>query len=94
MNKSMKPSANAQMSEEQKREQLMRAFLQKKAFLAEGILFNLCQSCGRDLCYDLDNKMTNDNHLKIVKIADEMSTEFMKVIYNQELTEEDTQETE
>ena len=43
----MKPKApippKPQMSEEEKREQMTRAFLQKRASLAEGILFNLCQ---------------------------------------------------
>ena len=31
------------MSEEERKEQMTRAFLQKRASLAEGILFNLCQ---------------------------------------------------
>ena len=45
MNKSMKPSAAAQrpLTEEEKKSQIMRAFMQKRASLAEGILFNLCQ---------------------------------------------------
>ena len=55
MNKSMKPSAAAQrpLTEEERKEQVTRAFLQKRASLAEGILFNLCQagisSTGTDL---------------------------------------------
>ena len=45
MNKSMKPGAAAQrpLTEEERKEQMTRAFLQKRASLAEGILFNLCQ---------------------------------------------------
>ena len=43
----MKPKApippKPQMSEEEKKEQMTRAFLQKRAALVEGILFNLCQ---------------------------------------------------
>ena len=43
----MKPNApippKPQMSDEEKKEQMTRAFLQKGAALAEGILFNLCQ---------------------------------------------------
>ena len=43
----MKPNApippKPQMSEEERKEQMTRAFLQKRASLAEGILFNLCQ---------------------------------------------------
>ena len=46
MNKSMKPGAAAQrpLTEEERKEQMTRAFLQKRASLAEGILFNLCQA--------------------------------------------------
>lgn len=45
MNKSMKPSAAAQrpLTEEDRKKEMTRAFLQKRASLAEGILFNLCQ---------------------------------------------------
>ena len=45
MNKSMKPGAAAQrpLTEEERKEQMTRAFLQKRASLAEGILFNICQ---------------------------------------------------
>ena len=45
--KIMKPKApippKPKMSEEERKEQMTRAFLQKRASLAEGILFNLCQ---------------------------------------------------
>ena len=42
----MKPGAAAQrpLTEEERKEQMTRAFLQKRASLAEGILFNLCQA--------------------------------------------------
>ena len=55
MNKSMKPSAAAQrpLTEEEKKSQIMRAFMQKRASLAEGILFNLCQA------KDINNNTTN-----------------------------------
>ena len=45
MNKSMKPGAAAQrpLTEEDRKKEMTRAFLQKRAALAEGILFNLCQ---------------------------------------------------
>ena len=53
MNKSIKPTAPRQLTEEERKEQMTRAFLQKRASLAEGILFNLCQegiiSTGTDL---------------------------------------------
>ena len=43
----MKPNApippKPQMSEEERKKEMTRAFLQKRASLAEGILFNLCQ---------------------------------------------------
>ena len=43
----MKPNApippKPQMSEEERKEQMTRAFLQKRASLADGILFNLCK---------------------------------------------------
>ena len=43
----MKPKApippKPKMSEEERKEQMNRAFLQKRASLAEGILFNICQ---------------------------------------------------
>lgn len=92
MNKTMKPSqpaAGQQMkplTPEEQKEQLMRAFMQKKASLAEGILYNIIQSCGRDLCYDLENNQTKDNPQKIVKMADDMATEFMRVVYHQDIT--------
>ena len=84
----MKPSAAAQrpLTEEEKKSQIMRAFMQKKASLAEGILYNIIQSCGRDLCYDLENNQTKDKPQKIVKMADDMAIEFMRVVYNQDIT--------
>ncbi|MCQ2219836.1 MAG: hypothetical protein MJZ12_00500 [Prevotella sp.] len=94
MNKSMKPSAAAQrpLTEEEKKSQIMRAFMQKKASLAEGIIFNLIQACGRDLCYDLENNQTKDNPTKIVKMANDMADEFMRVVYGQEITYKETSE--
>lgn len=73
------------LTPEEQKEQIKLAFLQKKAELAEGILFNIIQSCGRDLCYDLENNTTKENPQKIVKMADDMAMEFIKVVYGQEL---------
>lgn len=94
MNKSMKPSAAAPrpLTEEEKKSQIMRAFMQKKASLAEGVLFNLIQACGRDLCYDLENNQTKDKPTKIVKMANDMADEFMRVVYGQEITYKETSE--
>ena len=94
MNKTMKPSAAAPrpLTEEEKKSQIMRAFMQKKASLAEGVLFNLIQTCGRDLCYDLENNQTKDNPTKIVKMANDMADEFMRVVYGQEITYKETSE--
>lgn len=90
----MKPSAAAPrpLTEEEKKSQIMRAFMQKKASLAEGVLFNLIQACGSDLCYDLENNQTKDNPTKIVKMANDMADEFMRVVYGQEITYKETSE--
>lgn len=88
MNKSMKPSAAAQrtLTEEERKEQMTRAFLQKKASLAEGILFNLVQGEGRAMVYDLESRLSETKHLEMVKMASEMADEFMKVVFGQEIT--------
>ena len=51
----MKPSAAAQrpLTEEEKKSQIMRAFMQKRAALVDGILFNLCQA------QDINNNTTH-----------------------------------
>ena len=76
MNKSMKPSAVAQrtLTEEERKEQMTRAFLQKKASLAEGVLFNMVQG---NVVADAKG---------IVKIANDIADEFMKVVFGQEIT--------
>ena len=76
MNKSMKPSAVAQrtLTEEERKEQMTRAFLQKKASLAEGVLFNMVQG---NVVADAKG---------IVKIANDIANEFMRVVYGQEIT--------
>lgn len=88
MNKSMKPSAEAQrtLTEEERKEQMTRAFLQKKASLAEGILFNLVQGEGRAMVYDMESRSSETKHLEMVKMASEMADEFMKVVFGQEIT--------
>lgn len=90
----MKPGAAAQkpLTEEEKKSQIMRAFMQKKASLAEGILFNIIQANGRNLCYDLDNNQTKDYPTKIVVMANDMADEFMRVVYGQEITYKETSE--
>ena len=76
MNKSMKPSAAAPrtLTEEEKEERIARIFLQKKASIVEGVLFNMVQG----------NVVTDSKG--IVKIANDIADEFMRVIYGQEIT--------
>lgn len=86
------PVARQQMkplTPEEQKEQFMRAYMQKKASLAEGILYNLIQSCGRELCMGLEHDVHKDDPQKIVKMADDMATEFMKVVYHQDITIKD-----
>lgn len=73
MNKSMKPSAAAQrpLTEEEKKSQIMRAFMQKRASLAEGILFNLCQAMD----------YTNKEGKLMVDMAIEMADHLMEKLY-------------
>lgn len=84
MNKSMKPSNAARqqmrpLTEEEKKEQFMRAYIQKKASLAEGILFNLCQNPSLlQIC--------EANKKSAVEIANSAAEECMKVIYKQDIT--------
>ena len=82
MNKSMKPGAAAQrtLTEEERKEQMTRAFLQKKASLAEGVLFNMVQG---NVVADAKG---------IVKIANDIADEFMKVVFGQEITIKKTSE--
>jgi len=76
MNKSMKPSAAAQrpLTEEEKEERIARIFLQKKASIVEGVLFNMVQG---NVVADAKG---------IVKIANDIADEFMRVVYGQEIT--------
>lgn len=62
------------MSEEERKEQMTRAFLQKKASIVEGVLFNMVQG---NVVADAKG---------IVKIANDIADEFMRVIYGQEIT--------
>ena len=72
----MKPGAAAPrtLTEEERKEQMTRAFLQKKASLAEGVLFNMVQG---NVVADAKG---------IVKIANDIADEFMKVVFGQEIT--------
>ena len=73
----MKPSASAQrpLTEEEKKSQIMRAFMQKRASLAEGILFNLCQT------KDINNNTTNKECELMVDVAIEMADHLMEKLY-------------
>ena len=82
MNKSMKPSAAAQrpLTEEEKEERIARIFLQKKVSIVEGVLFNMVQG---NVVADAKG---------IVKIANDIADEFMRVVYGQEITIKKTSE--
>lgn len=82
MNKSMKPGVAAPrtLTEEERKEQMTRAFLQKKASLAEGVIFNMVQG---NVVADAKG---------IVKIANDIADEFMRVVYGQEITYKETSE--
>ena len=75
----MKPKApippKPKMSEEERKEQMTRAFLQKRASLAEGILFNLCQA------KDINNNTTNYECKLMVDVAIEMADHLMEKLY-------------
>ena len=75
MNKSMKPGAVAQrpLTEEEKEERIARIFLQKKASLAEGVIFNMVQG---NIVADAKG---------IVKIANDIADELMGGVYGQEI---------
>lgn len=85
MNKNMKPGAAAQrhLTDEEKKSQIMRAFMQKKASLAEGVLFNLMQNPSLD---------SIRRGVSPVVIANDIADEFMKVVYGQEITYKETSE--
>ena len=75
----MKPGAAAQrpLTEEERKEQMTRAFLQKKASLAEGVLFNLIQNPS------LETYCRGENP---AHVANDIADEFMGVVYGQEIT--------
>lgn len=75
MNKSMKPTAPRQMTEEERKEQMTRAFLQKRASLAEGILFNLCQG------KNITETTTNIECIQMVDVAIYMADKMLEKLY-------------
>ena len=75
MNKSMKPTAPRQMTEEERKEQMTRAFLQKRASLAEGILFNLCQG------KNITATTTNIECIQMVDAAISMADKMLEKLY-------------
>ena len=74
----MKPSAAAQkpLTEEEKKSQIMRAFMQKRASLVEDILFNLCQA------KYINNNTTNKECELMVDVAIEMADHLMEKLYS------------
>lgn len=84
--KPIQPVARQQMkplTPEEKKEQLMRAFIQKKASLAEGVLFNLMQNPSLE---------TYCRGVNPAHVANDIADEFMKVVYGQEITYKGTEE--
>lgn len=87
MNKTMKPSPtsarqNARpLTPEEQKEQQMRMYIQKKASLAEGILFNLMQ-----------NPSVLTMKESPVKLANDYATEFMKEVYLLDVVEKKEEE--
>ena len=84
----MKPKApippRPQMSEEERKEQMTRAFLQKRASLAEGILFNLCQGI---------NIIPRDEEINLlVDRSVEMADRLMEKLYGAKPQEEKPKE--
>ena len=76
----MKPKATTrpaprQMTEEERKEQMTRAFMQKRASLVEGILFNLCQA------KDINNNTTNKECMLMVDVAIEMADQLIEKLY-------------
>lgn len=86
MNKSMKPTqpvARQQMkplTEEEQKELYIRSYVQKKTAIAEGVLYNMVQG-----------NMVSDAK-GLVKIVDEIATEFMKVVCHQAIMIKDEEE--
>ena len=76
----------APLTDEQIAEQRRRAFLQKRASLAEGFLYNVLQNPNLNICHpDLDTD-------EVAKFALKMADSTLKVVYNQELKLTDTEE--
>ena len=87
MNKSQKPTSPAArqqmkpLTPEEQKEQQMRMYIQKKASLAEGILFNLMQ-----------NPSVLEMKGSPVKLANNFATEFMKEVYLLDVIEKKPEE--
>ena len=75
----MKPKApippKPKMSEEERKKEMTRAFLQKRASLAEGILFNLCQA------KNININTTNKDCMLMVDVAIEMADYMLEKLY-------------
>lgn len=78
--KPIQPVARQQMkplTPEEQKEQFMRAYMQKKASLAEGFLYNMLKN---------PNVESFCRGESVVKVADRLATDFMKVVYHQDIT--------
>lgn len=89
MNKSQKPTSPAArqqmkpLTPEEQKEREMRAYIQKRGSLAEGILFNLMQNPNlRDIC----------GAATPVDVAEHLATEFMKEVYYIDVAEKPKEE--
>lgn len=80
MSKLQKPK---QMTEEERKAQMTRAFLQKRASLAEGILFNLCQKMR------ITQILTKTAGILLVDRSIEMADLLMEKLYGAKTQEEE-----
>lgn len=70
-----------QGSKEKEQIRMMRILAEQREEYIKGILFNLIQSCGRDLFWDNKNEDAKDIHIKLVDKAVEMADHLMRVMY-------------
>lgn len=78
MSKTQAKGGLPQMTEEQKKQAIARAFAQKKLSIAEGCLFNLCQNT---------KFVENCNANELAEFAVATADAFMKAIYEKPIDE-------
>ncbi len=78
MSKTQAKGGLPQMTEEQKKQAIARAFAQKKLSIAEGCLFNLCQNT---------NAVNDYTAEEMARFAVKVADEFMKAAYEKPLDE-------